>query len=247
MKRYISFLGALVASSFSISAVSAETFKPANFDFSGNQLSALVAKPYIFTSASDLPVLYCQSDISIAGKARNASCHDAKDNYHVEVLTESALEKLAFEPAQVNGKPVPVRMHFRIVFSGDSDQVVATAFPNLGSMQRKLGATYFAPQERLDVSDWQKTYSEKSRLAGSTFLADSDLSRFAAMVDTNGKPVTVRALSTLKGTKRDAKLVKSTLKRSRFIPAFANGEPQTAGYLAIVNYSNSTANNVASK
>ncbi len=244
--KYISSL--LVTTLLTAPAFAADTFKPANFAFTGDQLSTLVAKPYIFTSATPLPVMYCQSDINVQGKAQNSSCHDTHDNYHVEVLTEAAIEKLSFSPAQVNNQAVPVRMHYRVVFTGEFDNVTVTVLPNLGSMQARLGVKYFAPQERLDIADWQETYSQQSATYGTPFLADAGLSRFAAMVNKEGKPVTVRSLDIEKGKKRDAKLVKNTLKESRFIPAFANGKPHTAGYLAVVNYDErNSARNVAAK
>jgi len=244
--KYISSL--IVATLLAAPAFSADTFKPANFAFTGDQLSTLIAKPYIFTSATPLPVMYCQSDINAQGKAQNSSCHDTHNNYHVEVLTEAAIEKLNFTPAQVNSQNVSVRMHYRVVFTGEFDNVIVTAIPNLGSMQARLGVNYFAPQERLDIADWQETYSQQSVSYGTPFLADAGLSRFAAMVNKQGKPISVRSLDIEKGKKGDAKLVKNTLKDSRFIPAFANGKPHTAGYLAVVNYDErNSAHNVAAK
>lgn len=216
----------------------AETYKSASFGFAGKEVVDLVDVSSLKVEGESA-VLYCKADINTQGQATSASCFDKQGNTELESQANSALTKLAFTPAEVDGTAVPVRMVFRISFAKTADEVSASMIPNLGSMQARYGRDYVAPQERLDVSDWYQKYNENSWVNGAEFLSEGPLSRVAATVSEDGKPSMVRTLDTERAFKRDANVVKAALKRSRFIPGFVDGKPVPMGYLAVVNYNNS--------
>jgi len=228
LKRVIVSLSAVMA--FSLSAVSSADaqYQPARFNFAGQDLketlnAALPASSIVF---------YCQSDVNAAGAALVSRCFNKGGKDGLSRNIESAVSRLGFSAASVNGQAVPVRVSYRVVVSANRVSLI----PNLGSMQDRFGHAYIAPQERLDVSDWYQKYSESSLANGDSFLGAGDLARIAATVNEEGKPEVVRTIDAKRAHKRDANIVKNAVRRSRFIPGFVNGKPVSMGYLAVVNY-----------
>ena len=89
------------------SGVSAEThYKPANFGFTGEGL--LASMPEETRNMKDSAVVYCQSEISEKGAVVRSQCYDKQGRDALVSNTEKALEGLAFTPAEVDGKKVPV-------------------------------------------------------------------------------------------------------------------------------------------
>ena len=224
-----------------------ENYRSAMFDFSGDELTAKVAATTSLQKQNQTLVLYCQSNIDVAGKASHSRCYDKAGNIEVVKQTESAVDGMAFTAAQVNGKEVPVRMSYRVAYHSADNEVKAMLIPNLGSMHERYGRDYIAPQERLDVSNWYDEYNKNSWVNGEAFLGKGDMSRVAATVDEQGKTDVVRTLDTGRAYKRDANLVKNAVKKSRFIPGFVNGKPVPMGYLAVVNYQTDSGSAVTSR
>lgn len=213
----------------------AEVYKSAMFDFSVEQIiSELKSANLQLNGAST--VLYCQSEIDIKGVAARTHCYDKEENEGLVDLAEKTIAGLSFTPAEVDGQAVPVRMSYRVGFNANNESIDAVLIPNLGSMQERYGRDYVAPQERLDVSDWYDRYNKNSWVNGEVFLGKGEMSRVAATINKDGKTDVVRTLDTERAYKRDANIVKSALKKSRFIPGFVDGNPVPMGYLAVVNY-----------
>lgn len=225
-----------------VAAIAADQYKPAMFDFSEEQLIEKLSDTSELTSS----ILYCQSEISIDGVANSTRCYDQEGNVDLVSQTEQAIAELTFSSAIADGEKVPVRMSYRVGLQSSDEGVVAALIPNLGSMQPRYGRDYVAPQERLDRSDWYERYNKNSWVNGEAFLGDGTLSRVAATVNVKGKPDIVRTLDTERAFKRDAKIVKNALKKSRFIPGFVDGKPVPMGYMAVVNYRDDQGGSVAS-
>ncbi len=213
----------------------AETYRSAMFDFSGKQLVSQLSSNAVKIKDGST-VLYCQSDISAQGSADHIKCFGHEGHADLVIQTKAALGQLQFSPAEVDGKAVPVRMSYRVAYFQKADKLTATLIPNLGSMQEHYGRDYVAPQERLDVAGWYERYSKSSWLNGKSFLGNGTMSRVSATVGEDGKTDTVRALKPERAYKRDADVVKSALKKSRFIPGSIEGKPVPMSYLAVVNY-----------
>lgn len=225
-------LSLLAVSLVSISAVAVETYSPAKFAFQGEEL----ARSIVFSDQPAAVTLYCRADIGTAGKVLRVNCYDNEGNSDLEVQTQDALADLPFTPASVNGENVPVRMSFRIAYTVAAKGMNAILIPNLGTMQEQYGRDYIAPQERLDVADWYESYNKNSWVNGGEFLKKGALARVAATVQEDGKPTMVRTVDAERAYKRDASVVETALKRSRFIPGFVGDKPVPMGYLAVVNY-----------
>ncbi len=248
MKLIKKFAGslALITMGASFSVHADDVYRPAMFDFDDAALTKALS-----LSASEIGakthVLYCQAEISASGKASNASCYDDADQASLVTATQKSISELPFSHAQANGNAVPVRMSFRIVYSGARGEFVANAIPNLGTMHTRYGRDYVAPQERLDVSDWYDKYAEDSAVIGDAFLGKGSMARVAATVSETGHPSAVRTVESERAYKRDAKVVKSALKQSRFIPGFVRGKAVPMGYLAVVNYAEERSSVASSK
>ncbi|MFT5083578.1 MAG: hypothetical protein ACI9Y1_001623 [Lentisphaeria bacterium] len=224
-----------------------ETYKPAMFNFSSQELLAKVSEAEAVTMASTSAILYCQSDIDTLGVASVTSCYDQENNSSLVKQTEVALRKMPFDAAKIDGEAVPVRMSFTVAYARSGEVLTAVLIPNLGSMQDRFGRDYIAPQERLDVADWYNRYSKNSWVRGEAFLGAGPMARVAATVDTKGKTDVVRTLDTDRAFKRDAKIVKNALRKSRFIPGFVDGKAVPMGYMAVVNYNDQSGEAVSAR
>lgn len=225
-------LGAAVAGQ----SHAADEYQPANFGFSDQELLSKVDVDNAFHDSPSTKVLYCNAEIDKAGQAQRVDCFDQQQSADLEKDTQDALLELGFSAASVNGEKVPVRMSFRVVFSGSKGNVAAKLIPNVGSMQAQYGLDYIAPQERLDISDWYNTYNENSWLNGDEFFGDGQLARVTAHIGKTGKPTSVRTVEAERAYAKDAKLIEASLRRSRFIPGTVDGRPVAMGYMAVVNY-----------
>lgn len=230
-KKWLTVLSTTAALLLPLSA-SAETYKPAFFNFSSEQLVAKIDA----TAVTKAATMYCQAEIDVQGTPDRVKCFDKASNTDLVMQTQQALIGLTFTAAEVDNQKVPVRMNFRVALNSNEGKVMAALIPNLGSMQAQYGRDYIAPQERLDVSDWYQRYSDNSSVNGGAFLDDAPLSRVAATIEEDGRPTIVRTVDAERAFKRDATVVQSALKRSRFIPGFIDDKPVPMGYLAVVNY-----------
>jgi len=235
MKKTIQKLTiASLLASISLVASAAELpFKSADFGFEGETLLSSVSKDSLSKSGD---VLYCRADISVEGQAERANCFAKSSSIQLVVDSEQALQRLAFSPASVEGKNIPVRMSFRVAYTPVGDATVVSLIPNLGTMQAQFGRDYVAPQERLDVSDWFERYSDNSWVGGQEFLGKGDMARVSAIIDQNGKPSRLQTVAAKRAHERDADVVKNTIKHSRFIPGTANGRVVPMQYMVAVHY-----------
>lgn len=225
----------LLAIAFIPTSLVAESYSPAKFAFKGEELARSIA----FSDRLTAVTLYCRADISSTGSVSRINCYDNSGNSALEVETQDAVTDLPFTPASVNGENIPVRMSFRIAYNASEKGVNAILIPNLGTMQAQYGRDYIAPQERLDIADWYESYHRNSWVNGGEFLQKGALARVAATVREDGKPTMVRTVDAERAYKRDASVVETALKRSRFIPGFVADKPVPMGYLAVVNYGSS--------
>ncbi len=245
--QFIRTLCVAIAATVSFNAIANDiSYKPAMFGFDADQLVSKLGDNSLQLSGGSA-VLYCQSEVNVKGVAKRTHCYDKSQNGDLITAAQNAISGLAFEPAQVDGQVVPVRMSYRVGLSLSGEKIDVVLIPNLGSMQDRYGRDYIAPQERLDVSDWYERYNKNSWVNGEVFLGNGDMSRVAATVDEDGKTDIVRTLDPERAYKRDADIVKNALKKSRFIPGFVDGEPVPMGYLAVVNYGGNSGEAVSKR
>lgn len=220
------------------SSMANSSYKPASFNFNADQLSDMVNAENLSLNAKQSSLtVYCQVDVDTEGKASQAHCFEKGGFEGLEIQTQNALNALSFEPAEVDGKTVPVRVVLRAVYSESEDNSLKVILlPNLGTMQGRYGYDYVAPQERLDTVSWYDRYGDNSWIDGKRFFKQGPISRVAATVKENGKPTFVRTLEADGRYQRDANVVKSALKRSKFIPGFVDDKAVPMVYLAILNY-----------
>ncbi len=210
--------------------------KPARFGDALSELTATVALPTEFEGGHKTLAVYCQTDVSVSGDLDNIQCYQNPKIANLQQQTISALEKATFDPAEIDGKAVPVRMQFRVVYSRSGDQPDIVLLPNLGTLQNQHGVSYFAPQERLDQQAWFQQYVKNDWAKGQAFFADGRLTRVMGVVSPNGEVAKVSTLDARGSGKRDASVVEDALKQSRFIPGFVENQPTEMHYVAVLNY-----------
>ena len=214
----------------------ATAYTPASFGNATVLLQKQITLPASFGEGVNTVAVYCQADVMTTGDINQVTCYENSPLVSMQSVTESALKSATFSPAAIDGKTVPVRMQFRVVYSLSNSQAPITLLPNLGTLQAQYGADYVAPQERLDQGSWYVQYSNDSRSTGKPFFADSKLTRVMAKVEVDGNVESVSTLEAALRKKADAGNIESALKKSQFIPGFVANKPVAMHYIAVVNY-----------
>lgn len=210
--------------------------KPAQFGDTLATLNSQIQLPIEFEGGHKTLAVYCQTDVSVSGDLNNIQCYQNPKIANLQQQTVAALEKATFEPAEIDGKAVPVRMQFRVVYSRSGDQPDIVLLPNLGTLQNQHGVSYFAPQERLDQQAWFQQYVKNDWAKGQAFFADGRLTRVMGVVSPSGEVAKVSTLDARGSGKRDASVIEDALKQSRFIPGFVENQPTEMHYVAVLNY-----------
>lgn len=214
----------------------AAAYTPAKFGNAEETLSQQITLPASFGEGVKTVAVYCQADVMSNGNINAVNCYESGALVSMQTVTESALKSATFTPATIDGKAVPVRMQMRVVYSLAGTQAPIVLLPNLGTLQAKYGTHYYAPQERLDTSDWYAHYTTKERGEGKLFFAEGKMTRVMANIEADGKVETISTLEAALRKQADAASIESSLKRSKFIPGFVQNTPTAMHYIAVVNY-----------
>ncbi|QEY14540.1 hypothetical protein D0C16_00220 [Cellvibrio sp. KY-GH-1] len=234
LKKLIRSLAILAAAAPFASYATAYT--PAKFGNAVDTLGKQITLPASFGEGVKTVAVYCQADILTSGTINAVTCYENSPLVSMQNVTESALKSATFEPATIDGKAVPVRMQLRVVYSLGGTQAPIVLLPNLGTLQAQYGTNYYAPQERLDTSDWYANYTTKEHGDGKLFFAEGKTTRVMANIETDGKVETVSTIEAALRKQADAANIESSLKKSRFIPGFVENKPTAMHYIAVVNY-----------
>ena len=214
----------------------AAAYTPAKFGNAADTLGKQITLPASFGEGVKTVSVYCQADVMTTGNINNVTCYENSPVVSMQKVTESALKSATFTPATIEDKAVPVRMQLRVVYSLGGTQAPIVLLPNLGTLQAQYGAHYYAPQERLDTSDWYANYSTKERADGKIFFAEGKMTRVMANIETSGNVETVSTIEAALRKKADAENIENSLKKSKFIPGFVQDKPTAMHYIAVVNY-----------
>lgn len=214
----------------------AANYAPARLGNAVDHIEQTVTPP-VLSNGLAVASVYCQADVNVAGITSNVVCYEKEGRDELRDQTAAAMTGRTITPATVDGTAVPVRMYFRVVYSDLQDQPPVLVLPNLGNMQDKYGFHYTAPQERLDKGPWFEGYSANDWAKGAMFFSNEGrLTRYVAIVDESGKPIAVRRIESSKRNKRDSVEMEKQLQDSRFIPGFANGQPERMQYVAVLHF-----------
>ncbi|OZY85661.1 hypothetical protein CBP51_00990 [Cellvibrio mixtus] len=214
----------------------AAAYTPAKFGNAEETLSKQVTLPTSFGEGVRTVAVYCQADIMTSGNINAVTCYENSPLVSMQKVTESALKSATFTPATIDGNAVPVRMQLRVVYSLGGTQAPIVLLPNLGTLQAQYGTHYYAPQERLDTSDWYANYTTKEHGDGKLFFAEGKMTRVMATIEADGKVETVSTIEAALRKQADATSIENSLKKSKFIPGFVQDTPTAMHYIAVVNY-----------
>jgi hypothetical protein len=217
-------------------ATFATEYSPAKFGDAESTLTKQITLPASFGEGVKTVSVYCQADVLTTGDLNNVNCYENSPQVSMQASTETALKSTTFTPARIDGKSVPVRMQFRVVYSLSGTQSPIVLLPNLGTLQEQYGVNYYAPQERLDKGDWYVQYSSKARGDAKPFFANSKVTKVMAKVEASGSVESVSTIEAAARKKNDADTIESALKRTHFIPGFVQDKATAMHYIAVVNY-----------
>ena len=225
----------IMAAAGSLASYAVE-YSPAKFGDAEATLSKQITLPTSLGEGVKTVAVYCQADVLTTGDLNNVTCYENSPMVSMQASTESALKSATFTPATIDGKTVPVRMQFRVVYSISGTQAPIVMLPNLGTLQAQYGVDYYAPQERLDKGDWYVQYSAKARNGAKPFFAKSKVTRIMANVEASGSVESVSTIEAAARKKADADTIESALRKTHFIPGFVANKATSMHYIAVVNY-----------
>lgn len=225
----------ILAATASLASFATE-YSPAKFGSAEKTLSEMITLPSTFGEGVKTVAVYCQADVMTTGMINKVNCFENSPLVSMQAATESAIKSATFEPAQIDGTKVPVRMQFRVIYSLNGTQNPIVLLPNLGTLQSQYGVNYVAPQERLDKSDWYMQFSSKARGDGKMFFAESKVTRVMAQVEASGLVESVSTIESAARRKSDADTIEVALKKTQFIPGFVEDKATAMHYFAVVNY-----------
>jgi len=141
-----------------------------------------------------------------------------------------ALRRCKFDPATVNGKPVPIHIFARVRFFADKRETYPRILSHYGlgvgqgafssnKFDKPPVATYIAPA----------VFSEKARKAKYQGVV-----LVSTVIDEQGNPTDIKVVKSV-GMGLDEKAVES-VNRSRFQPAIKDGKPVAAQITIAVNF-----------
>lgn len=230
----------IMAATGSIATLAIESFAtdytPAKFGNAESVLAKQITLPTSLGEGVKTVAVYCQADVLSTGDLNNVNCYENSPLVSMQASTESALKSATFSPARIDGKNIPVRMQFRVVYSVTGTQAPIVLLPNLGTLQSQYGVNYYAPQERLDQGDWYAQYSSKARGDAKRFFANSKVTRVMANVEADGMVESVNTIEAAARKKADADTIETALKKTQFIPGFVEDKATAMHYIAVVNY-----------
>lgn len=216
-------------SAANFSSAEAREFRPALIGVGPRSLLTQLSCPR--TPAPDATVgVLCQTEIDVKGVAKSATIACYADNnvfLRFAKAGETAMRKARFEPARIDGEPVPVFMSFRLVFTNKLGECQFTAIPNFGNEWQQTGVNYVAPQEIVTKGNWlQRSYSLGRRRLADEFSSECGMEfSVSARVTTDGLPEDVRIDKNFTARDSDLRAATKSLGQSIFIPGFYQGLP----------------------
>lgn len=222
-----------LASAFGCNAA---TLQHAEFTFDGAAIAENLKSANIAVESGQT-TLYCQAVVTAIGATDKVSCFNKQGKHALASEVAEAVGEHHFWPAHVNGKAIGVRVNFRVVVENSEGKIAATVLPNLGVMQAEYGPNYVEPQERLDASSWADGFAGNSNKKAEPFFAHADgMVRVAADVAKTGVASDAEVVSADRAYRQEAKTLRSSLSKSKFIPGYVNGKPVDMPYMAVMSF-----------
>lgn len=211
-------LAALLLLCISTGAAAAER-APATFDHPDNSLVSRIEFPELRGDTTS--VIRCAARVKPSGKMEDNGCYvgAAGDEVFIKAINEAA-RKARLNPARVNGEPLEVYVQYQVEFrkAGDEETVRVFNHPGVEENVKAYGVEHIAAQRGLTDEPWMKICPSRTRfsvLVRAHVSWDGQPSSVSFVRGNNSVPITERC--------RDA--IESTVLRSTFTPAFADGEP----------------------
>lgn len=218
--RYLLFLFALVTAA----AGADQRSHPGNFVDGEKSLHELIEFPEL---RGDTSVdIGCIAVLTTRGRLDKHGCYqrDPGDQTFIALINRAA-RKARLEPAAIDGSPVPVVFQYRVEFEkkGETETVELFANPGYTENVEAYGKGHIAAQRVWGRESWQKDCPQHNRF----------LVLVRANVDWEGRPsaVSIEHADGLPIIGKCEEALTQNLLDSRFVPAFADGEPVPSTYV----------------
>lgn len=208
----------LLGLTLSIMAAADDEWTPAGFGDDEKSLENLIEFPEL--RGDTAVTVSCMGVLKSRGKFDQHVClqRNPGDQTFVAAIYD-IIKKARLKPATYNGRGVNVVFQYRVHFEQTGEEQSMTFMPNpgLGENVEAYGLGHTAAQRLMDKEPWKKSCPQQNRFV---VLA-------RANVDWTGKAsaVSVTHMSGLPITQKCEQAISQSILDSRFIPAFADGEP----------------------
>ncbi len=225
----------------SASAAADKELIPAQFGRGEHSLPSLLACP---TADADLEAtlkVFCQAALTADGSVRRngAYCFSTDDGSFAYVRAAlEASDNARFEPATVDGQPVPVLINYQLLFRLQGGGCRVAAIPNHGANAGSLGLAYYAPQviDDDEAGLWRTQLFRPTGSGGSLVSARGVAFVLSAQVDAHGRVHDARLVENNFAPRTDVRRALAKLRRARFIPGYVDGEPAAVRYVYYLYY-----------
>jgi hypothetical protein len=197
---------------------------PAGFGSGEKSLGELIEFPEL--KGDTIATISCIGIVEKSGKLDRHGCYKVNpgdDTFIASIY--KAVKKARLTPASIDGKEVDVVFQYRAQFvkKGDTQTVEFVANPGHGENVEAYGSEHVAAQRVMAKETWEKSCPQQAR-----FIV---LAR--ANVDYEGRPgaVSIEHLNGIQVRPKCIEALTANILASRFIPAFADGEPVPSAFL----------------
>ncbi|GEM_PF-2910274 len=196
---------------------------PARFLPDAESLEANIVFPPL---SGDFAVwINCTAIVLAAGKMRGNWCFaDGENSAWFKNAIHTAVRELRLQPAIVNGKPVPARMNYRVLFLSAGDARDVRVFQNWGYDVPRFGDHYLGPQRYSAMREYPSSCVGTVR----TIVA-----RVTVTVDVAGRPGEEAQVDFAEESASNGSCTRALQRlhrNAKYIPAERDGTPVEAMY-----------------
>lgn len=212
--QHVLLLGLLI----SAAAPAEAEFSPAGFGNDEKSLANLIEFPEL--RGDTAVTISCLGVLKSRGKFGQHGCiqRNPGDETFVREIYR-VIKKARLKPATFDGRGADVVFQYRVHFEqkGEEQRLVFIANPGLAENVEAYGPEHIAAQRLMEKERWQSACPQQTR-----FLVMAK-----ANVDWEGRPsaVSVTHVDGIPITQKCEQALRQAVLDSRFIPAYADGEP----------------------
>ena len=215
---------AVLASLFIGSPLYAQSPTSASFGSGEKSLAELIEFPELRGDAS--VAIFCTALLKGNGKLDSNGCYQQNpgDEAFIAAIYKAS-RKARLRPATFDGKPVEVVFQYRVQFTQKGEEKSLRFVANPGYEENVLayGADHVAAQRLYGKELWEKACPRHAKF---TVLVKANVD-----FDGTASAASVTSATGLNVTEKCSQAIIETVESSRYVPAYADGEPVPSTFI----------------